>query len=352
MHENGLAYHFFEWKQAIENAYGFHSPYFILEQDKKVCGIFPTSHIHTPFFKDQLVSLPYCDIGGILADSPEVEKSLFEYVCQFSRKNKIQKLEIRAAGNQFNLQKPDQSEIIEPTNAQLVLQKPNEFPAKKVRMILNLPGNSSLLLAAFKSKLRSQVNKPGRDGLTARLGGTELLNNFYSVYAENMRDLGSPAHSKGWFHYILKHFGTKAKCGIVYMPDKTPAAAGIILFHDRTVSIPWASSRRRFNRFNPNMLLYWTFLKFAADSRYKFFDFGRSTPGEGTYKFKKQWGTRSHSLQWETWKIKKRGPHHISSDINQNLDGRVRIMAERIIQMTPLALATFFGSRLRKYISL
>ena len=352
MHENGLAYHFFEWKQAIENAYGFQSPYFIEEQDQKICGVFPTAHLHNPIFKDQLVSLPYCDIGGILADSPEIEKGLFEYACQYSKQNNISKLEIRPAGTPCILQKPDQNKIIRPPNTQPVPQKPNEIPAKKVRMILNLPEDSGLLLASFKSKLRSQVNKPGRDGLVAKLGGLEQLNDFYPIYAENMRDLGSPAHSKDWFRNILKHFRTKAKCGIVFMPDKTPAAAGIILCHDRTVSIPWASSRKRFNRYNPNMLLYWTFLQFAADNRYKFFDFGRSTPGEGTYKFKKQWGARPHPLQWETWKIEKKRLHQISSDINQNVDGRVRIMAEKIIQMTPLALATFFGSRLRKYISL
>lgn len=100
------------------------------------------------------------------------------------------------------------------------------------------------------------------------------------------------------------------------------------------------------------MLLYWTLLKFAADNKYKFFDFGRSTPGEGTYKFKQQWGAESQSLQWETWKIRKKGLYHKSSDTNQTMHGRIRSIAERIIQMTPLAVATFFGNRLRKYISL
>jgi hypothetical protein len=31
------------------------------------------------------------------------------------------------------------------------------------------------------------------------------------------------------------------------------------------------------------------------------FDFGRSTPGEGTFKFKEQWGAEPVPLHWEYW---------------------------------------------------
>jgi len=207
-------------------------------------------------------------------------------------------------------------------------------------------------MSSFKSKLRSQVNKPGRDGLIARLGGIELIEAFYTIFAENMRDLGSPVHSKNWLHNILQYYNEKAKCGVIFLPDKTPVAAGIILCHDRTVSIPWASSLKRFNRFNPNMLLYWSFLRFAADNRYCFFDFGRSTPGEGTYKFKAQWGAKPQSLNWDRWEIGKNKFHRVNIGGIQNSTGRSRVIAEKIIRKMPLQIATFFGSRLRKYISL
>ena len=79
---------------------------------------------------------------------------------------------------------------------------------------------------------------------------------------------------------------------------REPAAGGVILCHSQTVSIPWASAHRHLNRWNPNMLLYWTFLEYAADQGYAFFDFGRSTPGEGTYRFKEQWGAKPAPLFW------------------------------------------------------
>jgi hypothetical protein len=34
---------------------------------------------------------------------------------------------------------------------------------------------------------------------------------------------------------------------------------------------------------------------------YGSFDFGRSTPGEGTYRFKEQWGAKPVQLYWHYW---------------------------------------------------
>ncbi|MDZ7833610.1 MAG: GNAT family N-acetyltransferase [Desulfobacterales bacterium] len=345
----GLAYHLFAWKQATEAAYGFDCPYFLAEEKNRVCGVLPIVHVHLPFKKGQLVSLPYCDAGGILADRPEIASALFNHACEYARKHNISKIEIRqspslpAAGN------PDKAGAQE---GNVGLAGPKPRPPQKVRMLLELPESSDALLAGFKSKLRSQVKRPARDGLTARLGGVALLNDFYPVFAENMRDLGSPVHGKDWLGGILKAYGENAGCGVVYMPDQTAAAAGIILCHKRIVSIPWASSRQRFNRFSPNMLLYWTFLKFAADRGYRFFDFGRSTPGEGTYRFKAQWGATPQPLHWQRWVLNgKTGRRPATAGFTVS-PGRTREILEQIIRKTPLPVATLVGSRLRKYITL
>jgi len=46
------------------------------------------------------------------------------------------------------------------------------------------------------------------------------------------------------------------------------------------------------------MLLYWSFIEYACKNGYKYFDFGRSTPGEGTHKFKGQWGAKPFPMYW------------------------------------------------------
>jgi hypothetical protein len=73
------------------------------------------------------------------------------------------------------------------------------------------------------------------------------------------------------------------------------------LSHKDRLEIPWASSLREHNFCSPNMLLYWSALEFACDRGDRVFDFGRSTPGEGTYRFKEQWGAKPVPLYWHYW---------------------------------------------------
>ena len=319
-HPNGLAYHQFAWKNAISEAYGFTDCYLLAEEQGEIVGVLPLIDFKASFCGRSLVSLPYCDVGGCLADNEEISTAL-----------QNQSVEI---GQQINARKVELRQIISIRATTAV---------NKVRMVLELPDSSETLLAGFKAKLRSQVKKPIRDGLTAQLGGSELIPEFYRIFCENMRDLGSPVHSRKWFEAVIQHYGDRARIGLVFTSNEIPAAAGIILLSQKIVSIPWASSLLRYNNYNANMLLYWTFLSFASDNGYRHFDFGRSTPGEGTYKFKKQWGAEPVPLDW----VDLLNP----SPMPKNNSG-LRAQVEKIWQKLPVSIATMAGSKLRRYIDL
>ncbi len=337
-HPGGIAYQLFAWKEAVEKAYGFDGYYLIAEKNYNIKGILPLVHVHPPLMSGQLISLPYCDAGGPLADSSEVERQLIIKAMHIARKTGVKNLIVRSTREFAG---------IDPG-----LTKNN----KKARMILGLPKNSDILLASLKAKVRSQAKKPVRDGLTVQAGGQELLCEFYTLFAENMRDLGSPVHSFKWFKNILQAYKNKSHLFLVRMPDKTPAAGGIILCHSNIVSVPWASSLRRFNKSNPNMLLYWSFLKFASDKGYDKFDFGRSTPDEGTFRFKKQWGAVPEYLHWADFSTPEVNdydliPFQKKSSLEKE-NGQVRTTAERVLKNIPLPLSKSLGSMLRKYITL
>jgi hypothetical protein len=51
----------------------------------------------------------------------------------------------------------------------------------------------------------------------------------------------------------------------------------------------------------PNNLLYWQVMRHAIEQGLSRFDFGRSTPNEGTFHFKRQWGAEPTPLVWEYW---------------------------------------------------
>ncbi len=320
-HPDGLAYHFFGWLQSVFQGYGFKHNSLLAEKDNKICAILPLVDFQSIFLSKKLVSLPYCDAAGILADNSDISASFVKQLADFI---------------------PEQSVVMR-SAASVVCDSVNQ--TDKTRMLLSLPDSSEAFLASMKAKLRSQVRKPERDGLTTRMGGSELIDEFYQVFSINMRDLGSPVHSKHWFSAIMRYYSGKAKIAIVYTPDGEAAAAGLILIHPNTVSIPWASSLRKFNRMNPNMLLYWTFLSWCADNGFQKFDFGRSTPGEGTYRFKQQWGAQPQPLYWYNF------PDTPVVQDKHN-GATVKDSVVKVWQKLPLPFANYIGPIVRKYISL
>jgi len=325
-HSRGLAYHQVAWKRAINKAYGFDACYLLAEEQGLVTGVLPLILFPAPFFKKQYISLPFCDVGGVLADNGSVAAKLAEQAVALARRDRVERIEIREEGS------PGENRGL-------------DCAMQKVRMMLDLPGDSAALLAGLKAKLRSQVKKPMRDGLSSRIGGLELLDDFYAVFVRNMRDLGSPVHSRRWIEAVVQYYGQQARITVVYTGEGQPAAAGVMLLHPEVVSNPWSSSLRSCKHLNPNMLLYWAMLTFAADNDFPCFDFGRSTPGSGTHKFKQQWGAREVPLQWTEL---------LSS---QNLPtgtgpSPLREIAEKVWRHLPLNLTASFGPYVRRHIPL
>jgi FemAB-related protein (PEP-CTERM system-associated) len=147
-------------------------------------------------------------------------------------------------------------------------------------------------------KVRNQIRKAEKSGLTVERGGEELVGDFYTVFARNMRDLGTPVYSRRLFEEVLRAFPLRSQLHIVRL-NREPVAAGFTYRTRQMVQLPWASSIREFNSLCPNVLLYWDAIQYAHGTGAPVFDMGRSTPGEGTFKFKAQWGAEAVPLHWE-----------------------------------------------------
>lgn len=327
-HAGASPYHLDAWRRAVERAYGHAGCHLIAAEGERVVGLLPLFEFRVPFGGLSLVSSPFCDLGGPLADNEGIESALVAAALEQAQARNARSLELRCA---------DAVEL--PPGLRVVRRA-----AHKVRMVLELPDGSEALLAAFKAKLRSQVRKAEKNG--CEFVRVREVDDFYRILSANMRDLGSPVHSRSWFAAILEHFGDDAFLGLVTHEGR-PIAAGLALSVGERMTIPWASSLRAYNRLAANMLLYWNLLRHAADSGFAQFDFGRSSEGEGTYRFKAQWGAAPHPLHW----IELAG-YGEASEQSDDGPGRGRLAAEAVWRRLPLPLANLVGPRLRKYVSL
>ena len=308
-------YLFWAWRVAVERAYGHRPLYLAAFRGKTPEAILPLFKFKTPR-GSRMVSLPFCDYGGILATNEEA----FLFIWEKAR-------ELARAHGGLELRFPERPPY-------LSNEKGSEA---KVRLLLPLPDRAETLWKQLKAKVRSQVRRPQKEGAEAVTGGQELLPAFYRIYQENMHYLGSPPHSLAWFKAVLSSYGEMARVVLVHLKGE-PLAGGILLLTEEEAANPWASSRRSFKKISPNMLLYWQMLALATERGLLRFDFGRSSPGSGTYRFKRQWGAEEKPLFW--YGREEGGP------------SRGRALAARIWPKIPLSWANFIGPRLRRYISL
>jgi FemAB-related protein (PEP-CTERM system-associated) len=161
-----------------------------------------------------------------------------------------------------------------------------------------LPKTSPELWESFKSKLRSQIKRARQHDLSVAWNDALALRDFYHVFSRNMRDLGTPVFPRDLFAGILERFPEQAEICVVRSGSR-PAAAGLLVHGPRTTQVPSASSLREFNHMNANMLLYWHLLERAVERGQAVFDFGRSSVGSSTYRFKEQWGALPVSAVWQ-----------------------------------------------------
>ena len=316
--------HLSGWRRVIERTYGHRDCYLWAHADGEVKGVLPLVSMSSFFLRRSLVSLPFLDDGGICADDGEVKDRLFQAAMQLYEQQRADILDLRQRyADSFD----------SPSAAE-----------KKMMMILDLPEDGDELWKRLDAKVRNQIRKASKSALKATWGGKDELPDFYEVFAANMRDLGSPVHSRSFFEAIFEEFSDSAKLMFVRKDDQIIGGA-VCLFFKQNLIVPWASCLREFFALCPNNLLYWEMIQWGCANGYRRFDFGRSSPGSGTYRFKKQWGTREEPLHWQY--VSRRAGETIVPHAD---DPKYR-WAIRAWSRLPLSLTKLVGPLLRGQVS-
>lgn len=265
--------HLAGWRHVLKEAM-HHEPHYLAAVDSggRIAGVLPLAQVRSRLFGVRYISLPCLNDGGPIGGDDAVAE---------------------LAKHAFDLAKRANAAL------ELRVRKPLEgFPARsdKVTVVMPLAETPEEVWSRFPSKLRSQVRRPQKAGFTARFG-TDQLGAFYQVWSHNMRDLGTPVLPRRFFEAVGAHFSDRLIVGCVYSGNVPVAAAAGFVFNGEC-EITWASALRAYNRDAPNMMLYWEFMQKAIEAGARTFNFGRCTPGEGTHRFKLQWGGETIPLPW------------------------------------------------------
>lgn len=316
------------WARVLRDGYGI-APHYLAARDAggALLGVLPLFRFRTLTGSRELVSVPFHDGAGVLAVGAEPASALVRAALEAAAAQGARAVELRQVGACPGVPEPDGE-------------------TGRVNLVLPLEADEEAQWKAVGAKVRNQTRKAEKEGLTAAAWPPEaLLRGFYDPFAVNMRDLGTPAHARGFYRAAADAFGERLRFVVAADGDRSVGGLVAIDFAGRT-TVTWASTLRSERRRCPNNLIYWEAIRWAIARGCREFDFGRSPVGEGTYRFKKGWGAEDRPLAW--LRLAADG-----SPVPLAPPGASPALAalSRWWTRLPLRLANALGPRLRRYLS-
>ncbi len=267
----GSFFHLAAWRGVIARAFGHATHYTLAERDGAIVGVLPLAQVRTRLFGHSLISVPFCVNGGPLAADAEAGAALAAHAVALMRRLGAPVLEFRFQSA------PDWLD-------------PVEWPARPdlyVSFRKPFTDVDDANLKAIPRKQRAMVRKGIDRGLRSTVDTD--ADRLHGIYAESVRNLGTPVFARGYFRLLLEGFGDQAD--IVTVLDGEEAIASVLNFYFRDQVLPYYGGGRAIARDRyGNDFMYWEVMRRAAARGFRLFDFGRSKLGTGAFAFKKNWG--------------------------------------------------------------
>ncbi len=268
-------YHRYEWRSINEQSFGHKSAYLAAREQGQVVGVFPLVQVKSRLFGNIACSMPFVNYGGPCGDNEAIEQALLD--------------DARAIVDEWG------ADYLEIRGRRALPGLPTSL--HKVSMTLQLDPDPEALFARFTSSQRQDIRKGYKQGMSARVGGRELIPDFYAVLSESWRDMGTPIYSFRYLRRVAGAFKGRIRVTVVYAGD-VPAAAAFDLLGRDTIEGLWLGSRAKFRRQLAGYVLYWELVKHGCERGFRRYHLGRSTVQSGGEAFKKKWNAVATQLYW------------------------------------------------------
>ncbi|MBR0651051.1 FemAB family PEP-CTERM system-associated protein [Roseomonas terrae] len=314
-------FHLSPWARVIREAFGHGTHYAYAEQDGAVVGVLPLARMRTRLFGDLLASTPFCVYGGPVAATPEAAAALEAHAVGTQRRLGVPCLEFRRR------EVPDEG---------WRTRAPLYFTFRKPIAITG--DDAKDLERNIPRKQRAEVRKAMKRGLAAVTDGD--VDRLHRVYAESVRNLGSPVFPRRYFRLLAAAFPDAHDVTTVLHEGN--AVSAVLNFHFRDEVLPYYGGGTRAARgLAAADLMYWEVMRRAgADRGATMFDFGRSKLDTGAFAFKKNWGFEPMALSY----CYQLAPGATVPDNNPN-NPKYRLVIAAWKRL-PLAVANLIGPRL------
>lgn len=303
----------------LERAFG-HRPHFLYaERNGQVAGILPLAEVRSMLFGHSLVSTPFCVYGGIVADSADVADALRAYACRLAEELRVDALELR------NFQPSETG-----------------WPVKDLYYTFrkSIEADDEANLKAIPNRQRAMIRKGIKEGLHGEW--TSGTGRFYDVYAQSVRNLGTPVFARKYPRILREVFGDD--CSVLMITHGGRDIAGVLNFYFRDEVIPYygGSTAEARTVKGVNHFMYWELMRCSREQGCTLFDFGRSKAGTGPFSFKKNFGFQPEPLPYEYYLVSSRRV----PDVNP-LNPKYRLLVNTWSRL-PLSVANLIGPPLAR----
>lgn len=264
------------WKSVIEDSFSQKTYYVFVERAGTVTGILPLVHIKSRLFGNGLVSLAFAVCAGPVADDPASHDALDAYAIALADRLNVEYIEYRNR---------------EPLRPEWPCKDDLYFTFRR-----QIGPDPEQNLKAIPRKQRAVVRQSLKNGLEAVV--EDDVDSVFAVYAESVRNLGTPVFPKRYFRNLKTVFDRDCEL-LVIRKDGKPVS-GVLSFYFRDQVLPYyGGGTVEARKLGANDFMYWDLMCRAGQAGYRVFDFGRSKAGTGAFSFKKNWGFTPEALHYE-----------------------------------------------------
>lgn len=302
-------FHLPEWGAAVARGCGQRAHILIAERgDGAMIGVLPLTEMRSRLFGRAMVASGFAVDGGILGDAAAVEPL--------------------AAGAKA---------LAETLGCPSVELRGGAHPAgwavdagSYLGFARDLAADDDAELLTIPRKQRAEVRKALENGLETVVAGDS--EEHYRVYAESVRNLGTPVFPRALFRAVLETMDAD----VLTVRHRGRAVASVLsLYHRGTVYPYWGGGTREARGLRANDAMYFALMAHARRRGCTRFDFGRSKAGTGPAAFKKNWGFEGRPLSYASWS------DGGAREVNP-LNPKYALMV-RAWQRLPLPVATMLG---------